>query len=111
MFIRTPCVCLLTWDFQVHSRARSLAEFDCRFLAEEEIEYSTFSYRIAAARALSGIIPVSIAPSLQALPSHIEAELVLENLVLHLPKHMQSFVNRDGSINETLFQIHMMIHA
>ena len=88
-----------------------MKEFDGRFIAEEEIEYSSFSYRIAAARALSGIIPVSVAPSLQALPSHTEAELVLENLVLHLPKHMQSFVTRDGSNNEILFQTHMMIYA
>lgn len=97
--------------FKAHPEARSLAEFDYRFVAEEEIQYSSFSYRIAAARALGGIIPVSIGPSLQALPSHKEAELVLENLVLHLPKQMQSFVNRDGSINETLFQTHMVIHA
>lgn len=88
-----------------------MTEFDRRFFAEEEIEYSSFSYRIAAARALSGIIPISIAQSLQALPSHIEAELVLENLILHLPKQMQSFVRKDGSINEVLFQTHMMIHA
>lgn len=97
--------------FKAHPTARSLAEFDQRFFAEEEIEYSSFSYRIAAARALSGIIPVSIGPSLQALPSHTEAELVLENLALHLPKQVQSFINRDGSINEILFQTHMVIHA
>ena len=88
-----------------------MTEFDRRFFAEEEIEYSSFSYRIAAARALSGIIPISNTPSFQALSSHTEAELVLENLVLHLPKHMQSFVNKDGSTNEILFQTHMMIHA
>lgn len=88
-----------------------MAEFNRRFFAEEEVEYSSFSYRIAAARALSGIIPISIVQPLQSLPSHTEAELVLENLTLHLPKQMQSFVNKDGSINEILFQTHMMIHA
>ncbi len=88
-----------------------MAEFDRRFLAEEEVEYSSFSYRIAAARALSGIIPVSVVQPLHSLPSHTEAELVLENLILHLPKQMQSYVNKDGSINEILFQTHMIIHA
>lgn len=88
-----------------------MAGFDRRFFAEEEVEYSSFSYRIAAARALSGIIPISIAQSLEALPPHIEAELVLENLILHLPKQVQSYANKDGSINEVLFQTHMMIYA
>ena len=91
--------------------ARSLAEFDRRFLAEEEIEYSSFSYRIAAARTLSRIIPVSIASPLQTLSSHAEAELSLENLVMHLPKHMQSFMKSDGSINEVMFQTHMIVCA
>ncbi len=88
-----------------------MAEFDRRFLAEEEVEYSSFSYRIAAARALSVIIPISVVQPLHSSPSHTEAELVLENLILHLPKQMQSYVNKDGSINETLFQTHMIIHA
>ena len=104
-------LCLLTWPFQAQSRARSLADFNSRFFAQEEIEYSSFSYRIAAARALSSIIPISIGASLQALPSHTEAELILENLVLHLPKCMRSFVDETGSVNEILFQTHMMIHA
>lgn len=106
-----PCEEEMYNNSDTQPRGRSVTEFDRRFFAEEAIEYSSFSYRIAAARALSGIIPISIAQSLQALPSHIEAELVLENLILHLPKQMQSFVRKDGSINEVLFQTHMMIHA
>ncbi|KAL9124025.1 MAG: hypothetical protein Q9217_006603 [Psora testacea] len=90
---------------------RALSEFDRRFLAEEDVVYSSFCYRIAATRALSQIISVSIGQQTQTTPCPKEAEFILENLILHLPKSMQTIFDTDESVNEMLFQTHMLIHA
>ena len=91
---------------------RTLTEFDRRFLAEADVEFSSFTYRIAAARALSEIIVTSIGQSpAQTVSSTNEAELILENLILHLPKKMETIFNDDESVNDMLFQTHMILNA
>jgi hypothetical protein len=40
-----------------------------------------------------------------------EAELELENLILHLPRQMEEITGDDGEVNETIFQTQMLIQA
>ena len=90
---------------------QNLTEFDARFFMDDAIEYSSFSYRIAAARALAKIVAVSCTSATTSTSSIRDAELEMENLRLHLPSSMQTYVKSGGGIDEVAFQAHMIMYA
>ena len=109
--VQLPCEEATYRTAGVLPKPQSLKEFDVRFFRDDKAKYSSFSYRIAAARALSKIISVSVAPQMPMSTLKREAELEVENLVLHLPKHMQTYVDSEGDVDEIAFQVHMIINA
>lgn len=90
---------------------RSLTEFDVRFYMDDGVEYSSFSYRIAAARALTKVIMVCCTLEVPPWSSIRDAELEMENLRLHLPASMQTYINSGGEVDEVAFQAHMIMNA
>ena len=90
---------------------QSLKDFEARFFMDDETKYSSFSYRIAAARALSKVIAVSGVQETLTSTAKREAELEMENLMLHLPKQKQTYVDSEGVVDEIAFQAHMIINA
>lgn len=90
---------------------QSLAAFDVRFFMDDEIEYSSFSYRIAAARALGKITMISCTAGTPSSSSIRSAELEMENLKLHLPSSMQRYVDSEGQVDEVAFQAHLIMNA
>ena len=92
-------------------KPQSLTMFDARFFLDDEIEYSSFSYRIAATRALAKIIMVSCAQEAPPSSSVRNAELEMENLKLHLPTKMQIYVDSEDGVDEVAFQAHMIMNA
>ena len=90
---------------------QSLRGFDSRFFMDDEIRYSSFSYRIAAARTLRKVVLVTGSQEPVELSPMREVDLELENLMLHLPGHLQTYVDNDGIVDEVAFQTHMIINA
>lgn len=89
----------------------TLTDFDRRFFADEDIDFSSFCYRVAAVRTLGRIISITNGKIVPKMSLHREVELLLENLALHLPKQMQTILGVNGEIDEMLFQTHMILHA
>ncbi|GKU11633.1 unnamed protein product [Fusarium langsethiae] len=91
---------------------RTLQDFESREFAENDIPFSSFAYLIGAVRAAA--LAISVTPQkvkrqdservIQAADSVIDAWLLL------LPKERKVMSN-DGSIDELMFQAHLLIHV
>ena len=105
-----PCEETLYQSGAIPPRAQNLKDFDSRFFNDDDIVYSSFAYRIAAARTLSKIISGVRKDAPMSSPRR-EVELELENLILHLPSNMQVRSDGEEVASEVAFQAHMMMHA
>jgi len=88
----------------------SLADFDDDSFADQDLAYSSFTYRIAAIRNLGRVLAskelVATDPS---TIDRIDAYLV--NWRLHLPESKKTIVSSDGYLDEMIFQAHMITQA
>ena len=90
-------------------RQPSLIEFDNRIVEDTTFIFSSFAYRIAAARAMLKVIQASMTSTESSMR---DAELALENHIMHMPRHMHTVLREhDGTIDEMRFQCHMLTHA
>jgi hypothetical protein len=86
----------------------SLEQFDMRLFADEDIQFSSFAYRIEAARILARVLSVS--------GTHNEDQVqVVDNALAgwmhNLPQTKTDVVNVYNMVDEMLFQGHMIIHC
>jgi hypothetical protein len=86
----------------------SLEQFDMRLFADEDIQFSSFAYRIEAARILARVLSVA--------DSQDEDQVqVVDNALagwMHgLPQDKVDVVNVYNMVDEMLFQGHMIIHC
>ncbi|KAH0346966.1 hypothetical protein KCU83_g6959, partial [Aureobasidium melanogenum] len=86
----------------------SLEQFDMRLFADEDIQFSSFAYRIEAARILARVLSVS--------GTHNEDQVqVVDNALAgwmhNLPQAKTDVVNVYNMVDEMLFQGHMIIHC
>ncbi|KAI4720348.1 hypothetical protein E4T48_03490 [Aureobasidium sp. EXF-10727] len=86
----------------------SLQQFDMRLFAEEEIQFSSFAYRIEAARILARVLSVS------GTQNEDQVQVVdnaLAGWIHSLPQAKVDVVNVYNTVDEMLFQGHMIIHC
>lgn len=87
-----------------------MQDFDESSFMTKDIEYSSFVYRIAAARNLGDIL--SLSPNIfPSDPAFVRADAKLVNWRLHLPFSKSEFLEKDGRVDEMLFQAQMITNA
>ncbi|KAF1357002.1 hypothetical protein BDV97DRAFT_374572 [Delphinella strobiligena] len=88
----------------------TLAQFDGRLFADDEIQFSSFCYRIEAIRILSRVL--DIAGTDEVHGDQLQAvDNALAGWVHHLPPAKADLVNNFGEVDEMLFQAHMIIQC
>lgn len=87
-----------------------MQEYDDAAFAEDEAEFSSYTYRIDAVRNLGRVLAVARVDifdtaTLDAVDSY------LVNWRLHLPESKKEFITRDGQMDHMLFQAHMIAES
>ncbi|POR37884.1 Uncharacterized protein TPAR_01909 [Tolypocladium paradoxum] len=87
-----------------------LEDLEDRDFSDEDREFSSFAYRILCGRNLGKFMrtPPIFGPEDENL-ARIEA--LLTNWRLHLPQTKRDALQKDGKLDEMMFQAHMMMHA
>ncbi|KAK6866269.1 hypothetical protein PG995_002797 [Apiospora arundinis] len=91
-------------------RPMSLEDFDDQLFSGEEREFSSFAYRVASIRNLGRMmrLPESVFPGDENVD---RIEMLLSNWRMHLPESKRDCLNKDGQLDEMMFQAHMINHA
>ena len=87
-----------------------LEDFEDRELSGDDREFSSFSYRIQCGRNLGQMMrcPPMYSPDDENID---RIETLLSNWRLHLPETKKHALQRDGKLDEMMFQAHMMMNA
>ncbi|KAK8139335.1 hypothetical protein PG984_002715 [Apiospora sp. TS-2023a] len=91
-------------------RPMYLEDFDDQLFSGEEREFSSFAYRVASIRNLGRMmrLPESVFPGDENVD---RIEMLLSNWRMHLPESKRDCLNKDGQLDEMMFQAHMINHA
>lgn len=89
--------------FQIIPRSRTLREYDNRDFLDEEPVFSSFTYLIDLTRISGSLLGLDRLP-----PSDVEiavnnADAMLVNWKLHLPREKQGVVDKNEELDEILF--------
>lgn len=102
-----PCHCEEYNNGQT-SQTKTLQEMQDRFLAEENLSWSSFAYKIEAIRILSNIIDLGNDPITSQ--SQIDAAATsIASFWMSLPETKRDVICRSGKTDEVLFCAHMLI--
>lgn len=97
------------FDQGVYShRPLTLAEYDQRLFMEEDVHFSSFTYRIDTMRLLARVLTVidtTDGEQVQAIDN------ALAGWIHHLSPAKTDIINSQGHVDEMLFQAFMMIHS
>ncbi|KAK4501255.1 hypothetical protein PRZ48_007062 [Zasmidium cellare] len=97
-------------DGSIPCNPPSLDQFDMRLFSDEELQFSSFCYRIDAVRILSRVIAVSTTNE-----AHADAIQAIDNAIagwkFHLPNDKATIVNHAGELDQMLFQATLFIHC
>ena len=87
-----------------------IEDFDDQLFSGEDREFSSFSYRIAAARNLGRFMrcPPIMFPDDENLE---KVENLLTNWKMHLPPSKKDDLNKSCQLDEMMFQAHFITHA
>ena len=95
-----------TDPLQIIPRPRTLSEYEARDLEDEETVFSSFTYLIDLVR-IAGVIFGIDSLNGKELQAAVEnADAMLVNWKLHLPREKQGVVDRNEDVDEILFQAH-----
>lgn len=83
---------------------RTLDEYEARDFEDEEPVFSSFTYLIDLTRILGAILGFDRLPSKEMETAVNNADAMLVNWKLHLPKEKQSVIDKDENVDEMLFQ-------
>ncbi|ERT01997.1 hypothetical protein HMPREF1624_00292 [Sporothrix schenckii ATCC 58251] len=87
-----------------------IEDFDDRLFSGEDREFSSFTYRIAAARILGRMMRCP--PILFPMDENLEKiEAMLSNWRMHLPASKRDDLNKHCQLDEMMFQAHFITHA
>ncbi|KAJ2966506.1 hypothetical protein NUW58_g10644 [Xylaria curta] len=91
-------------------RPMYVEDFDDRLFTGEERVFSSFAYRIASIRSLGRMMRLS---SSGFMPEENvdKVQSDLSNWRFHLPESKKSCLNKDGQLDEMMFQAFMINHA
>jgi len=87
-----------------------MEDLDDQVFSGEDREFSSFTYRIAAARNLGRMMrmPPMMFPSDEGIG---KVETLLTNWRIHLPDSKRDDLNKDCQLDEMMFQAHFITHA
>lgn len=87
-----------------------MEDFDDQLFSGEERDFSSFAYRVAAARILGRFMRVGniVSPDDENIA---RVESWLSNWRMHLPESKRNSLNKDCNLDEMMFQAHYIIHA
>ncbi|CBF85633.1 hypothetical protein AN1824.2 [Aspergillus nidulans FGSC A4] len=114
-----PCEESLYTSQETIPHPPSLDSFSMRLFTDEDEDeaaihrYSSYSYRIEAARILARVLVLNNLPETQTHPDHAQAVTnALVSWANHLPpqKAASGIIDMYGGVDEMLFQAHITIH-
>ncbi|KAH7323156.1 hypothetical protein B0I35DRAFT_193805 [Stachybotrys elegans] len=90
---------------------KTLDDFDSREFADESLTFSSFAYLIGAIRCAA--LAISISPKITRKEASEEviqqADAVIDGWSLLLPKGSKEVMDKNGQIDELMFQAHLII--
>lgn len=105
-----PCEERIYQDGLAPPPAPTIAQFDGRVFDDEERDFSSFTYRIEAARILARV--VSIQDMVEGQQDHVEAiDARITSWFHHLPESKAELLRSDGSVDEMMFQATMVVNG
>ncbi|KAJ5256787.1 hypothetical protein N7478_012891 [Penicillium angulare] len=88
----------------------TIAQFDERVFADEERDFSSYSYRIEAVRILGRVVATQ--DIVEGQQDHVEAiDARIASWFHHLPESKSELMRPDGSVDEIMFQATMIING
>ena len=88
---------------------RTVAQLRRRAFAEEDLDFSSFCYRIDAVILLSRVM--SVGGDVNGKEEAEGIDLALSSWCYHLPQSKQEVLAHDGTVDEMLFQAYMIINC
>ncbi len=87
-----------------------MEDFDDQLFSGEDREFSSFTYRIAAARNLGCLMrmPQTMFPDLEEID---RLQALLTNWRMHLPDSKRDDLSKNCQLDEMMFQAHFITHA
>lgn len=87
-----------------------MEDFDDELFSGEDRQFSSFTYRIAAARNLGRFMrtPNMMFPEDEGIA---RVEALLTNWKIHLPDSKRDDLNKNCQLDEMMFQAHFITHA
>ncbi|PWY89809.1 hypothetical protein BO70DRAFT_129255 [Aspergillus heteromorphus CBS 117.55] len=105
-----PCEERIYQDGMAPPPAPTIAQFDERVFADEERDFSSFTYRIEAARILGRV--VAIQDMIEGQQDQVEAiDARITSWFHHLPESKAELLRPDGTVDEMMFQATMMVNG
>lgn len=97
-------------DLQYIPSPKTLDDYDDSAFAEDDVEYSSFAYRIDSVRNLGRVLAVSSIDvfDIRAIET---ADSYLVNWALHLPASKRETISGEGQLDHMIFQAHMITNA
>lgn len=88
----------------------TIAQFDDRVFADEDIDFSSYAYRIEAVRILGRVVLLSeTTQGQQELIEAIDARIA--SWFHHLPESKAELMQADGTVDEMMFQAMMVVNG
>ncbi|EED16951.1 C6 transcription factor, putative [Talaromyces stipitatus ATCC 10500] len=89
----------------------TIKQFDDRIFAEEDITFSSFSYRIEAVRILGRVVSLSTASGQQQQEEVESVDARIASWFHHIPDSKMELMQPDGTMDEMMFQARMVING
>ncbi|PLB44448.1 hypothetical protein P170DRAFT_440730 [Aspergillus steynii IBT 23096] len=105
-----PCEERIYQDGLVPPPPPTIAQFDDRVFADEERDFSSFTYRLEAVRILGRV--VAIQDMVEGQQDHVEAiDARITSWFHHLPETKAELLRPDGTVDEMMFQATMIVNG
>lgn len=90
-------------------RPRTLSEYEGRDFEDEEQVFSSFTYLIDVSRIAGSLLGLDNLRGKNVEPAVANADAMLVNWKLHLPREKQGVVDKNEDVDELLFQAHNLL--
>lgn len=105
-----PCEERIYQDGLTPPTPSTIAQFDERVFADDERDFSSYSYRIEAIRILGRVVATQ--NMVEGQQDHVEAiDARITSWFLHLPESKAELMRPDGSVDEIMFQATMIVNG
>lgn len=108
--VALPCEERVFEDGLAPPPPQTIAQFDGRVFADEERDFSSYTYRIEAIRILGRV--VAIQDMVEGQQDRIEAiDAQIASWFHHLPESKAELMRPDGTVDEMMFQATMIVNG